>query len=205
MMWPRLGALAEAVWSAPAGRDWDSFLSRLGKLRRGLESLGLRLADTTWRPVISRHGPAGDKIVAGGDGERPSRRARSATPATTANRGPAPSVTAARSPAVPAACIRAALFQGRERLGPAVGFLLAEHLAVFAPVKLSASGKLRPEAGGKASLSTASAGRCSTRTAPGWGWRVATWRRSSTWAAAARSAGWRPASSTIPPPGYSRR
>ena len=53
MMWPRLGALAEAVWSAPAGRDWDSFLSRLGRLRRGLESLGLRLAGTTWRPVIS--------------------------------------------------------------------------------------------------------------------------------------------------------
>jgi hexosaminidase len=151
MMWPRLGALAEAVWSASAGRDWGSFLSRLGMLRRGLGSLGLRLADTTWRPVINATAqPAtrswqvemasdlpGAVIRYTRDNSEPGPRSRRYNGPFTRRSGGA---------------IRAALFQGREPLGPAVGFLLAKHLAVFAPVTLSTSGKLRPEAGGEGLL-----------------------------------------------------
>jgi hexosaminidase len=151
MMWPRLGALAEAVWSAPAGRDWDSFLLRLGKLRRGLEFLGLPPADTTWRPVIHA---AAQPATRSWRVEMTCGLPGAAIRYTRDNSEPGPR---SRLYHAPFTCrsgggIRAALFRGREPLGPAVGFLLAEHLAVFAPVKLSASGKLRPEAGGEGLL-----------------------------------------------------
>jgi hexosaminidase len=151
MMWPRLSALAEAVWSAPADRDWGSFLSRLGKLRRGLESLGLRLADTTWRPVISATArPATGSWRVEMASDLPGAVIRY----TRDNSEPGPRSRRYNGPFIrrSGGAIRAALFRGREALGPAVGFLLAEHLAVFAPVKLNASGKLRPEAGGEGLL-----------------------------------------------------
>ena len=44
--------------------------------------------------------------------------------------------------------IRSALFDDRGRPGPVAELRLLEHQAVFAPVKVSSSGKLRPEAGG---------------------------------------------------------
>lgn len=151
MMWPRLCALAEAVWSAPAGRDWGSFLMRLGKLRHGLEWLGLRLADTTWRPVIRvKPQPATRSWRV----EMASDLAGAAIRFTGDNSEPGPHSRRYRGPFSrrSGGAIRAALFQGREQLGPAVGYLLAEHLALFAPVQLNASGKLRPEAGGEALL-----------------------------------------------------
>ena len=148
MMWPRLGALAEAVWSPAAGRDWSSFLWRLGKLRSGLGSLGLRLADTTWRPVIRATArPAERSWQVAMASDLPGAAIRY----TCDNSDPGPRSKLYRAPFTrrSGGGIRAALFQGRESLGPAVGFLLAEHAAVFAPVALSASGTQRPETGGE--------------------------------------------------------
>ncbi|MBO6167340.1 MAG: beta-N-acetylhexosaminidase [Kiritimatiellae bacterium] len=35
-IWPRMGALAECLWSDPARKDWDSFLVRMGDMRKRL-------------------------------------------------------------------------------------------------------------------------------------------------------------------------
>lgn len=146
MMWPRLCALAEALWSPAAGRDWDSFLERLGKLRPGLERLGMRVAETTWRPVITATAlPRKRSWRVGMTAAVPG-----AIRFTRGGGDPGPRSKKYRRPF---ACrngdvIKAALFDGRDRLGPAVELRLIRHQAVFAPVKASSSGKLRPEAGG---------------------------------------------------------
>ena len=46
MLLPRLAALAEAVWSPPAARDWPSFL---GRLRAQLPHLDARALN--YRPL----------------------------------------------------------------------------------------------------------------------------------------------------------
>ncbi len=151
MMWPRLGALAEAVWSVPDRRNWESFLFRLDRLRPGLRSAGLALADTAWRPGISATALPETKAwrieMSGGlpaatirftrDGSLPGHRSR-------LYKGP--------FECLDEGSVLAELFQGRERLGPAVGLELAKHLAVFASVRLRVSGNLRPENGGEALL-----------------------------------------------------
>jgi len=48
--------------------------------------------------------------------------------------------------------VRAALLHGREPLAPPVALRLWKHLAVFAPVRVSASGSLRPEKRGETLL-----------------------------------------------------
>jgi len=151
MMWPRLAALAEAVWSAPAIRDWDSFLLRLGKLRRGMKSMGMNVAETTWRPVITAKalparrawriemtGELSDAVIRyARGGFSPSHRSRLYSGPFECRHG---------------GFIRAALFQGREPLAPAVELRLWKHLAAFATIRVSASGNLRPEKGGEALL-----------------------------------------------------
>ena len=151
MMWPRLSALAEAVWSPPARRDWNSFLARLGKLRPGLERLGMRVAGTTWRPVITATAqprkrswrvemtaavPGARIRFARGGGDPGPRSKKYRRPFTCKSGGR----------------IRAALFDDRGRPGPVAELRLLKHQAVFAPVKVSSSGKLRPEADGGALL-----------------------------------------------------
>ena len=151
MMWPRLSALAEAVWSPASGRDWESFLARLGQLRPGLESLGLRIAPTVWRPdirVTARPqtgawlvemtcGIPGAAIRFTSDGSDPGPRSH-----------PYHGSFASFSGGV----VRAALFAGRQQLGPVAEFQLARHMAAFAAVKIKASGQLRPETGGEGLL-----------------------------------------------------
>jgi hexosaminidase len=151
MMWPRLCALAEAVWSPPAGRDWNSFLARLGKLRPGLELLGMRVAETAWRPVISAianprrrswrvemtAGVPGARIRFTRDGGDPGPRSKKyRRPFACRNGG----------------LVRSALFADRAQLGPAVELQLRKHLAAFAPAHVSTSGRLQPETGGEALL-----------------------------------------------------
>jgi hexosaminidase len=151
MMWPRLCALAEAVWSVPADRDWDSFLQRLGKLRRGMKSMGMNIAETAWRPVIRAKAQAAARawrveMAAGIPGARIRYTRDGSEPTPTSRRYDGPFTCRAGG------AIRAALFAGREQLGPAVEFLLTKHLAAFAATRVSASGMLRPEAGGEALL-----------------------------------------------------
>ena len=151
MMWPRLCALAEAVWSPSAGRDWDSFLERLGRLRPGLERLGMRVAETTWRPVIAATAlPRKRSWRVGMAAAVPGARIRF----TRGGGDPGPRSKKFRRPF---ACksggpVRSALFDDRGQLGPAVELRLLRHQAVFAPVKVSSSGKLRPETGGESLL-----------------------------------------------------
>jgi hexosaminidase len=151
MMWPRLCALAEAVWSPAARRDWQAFLFRLGKLRPGLESMGLRVAPTTWRPEIRAKAQPGQRSwQVDMTAALPGARIRYTCDGSDPDPG-------SRSYRGPFACrsggaVRAALFDGRRQLGPIVELLLVPHLAVFAAAKVSAPGKLRPEAGGEALL-----------------------------------------------------
>jgi hexosaminidase len=151
MMWPRLCALAEAVWSPAAARDWDSFLFRLGRLRPWLGSAGLRIADTMWRPVIRakamapaatwqvemKSGIPGAVIRFTDDGSDPGPRSKSYQAPFAWGSGGA---------------IRAALFSGRDRLGPVAELVLARHLAAFAAAKVKSSATLRPETGGASLL-----------------------------------------------------
>ncbi len=151
MMWPRLCALAEAVWSPASGRDWDSFLARLARLRPWMESSGLRVAGTMWRPVIRvearpqtgtwqvemTSGIPGAVIRFTSDGSDPGPRSHP-------YHGPFASMSGG--------VVRAALFAGRQQLGPVAEFQLARHMATFAAVKIKASGQLRPVAGGEGLL-----------------------------------------------------
>jgi hexosaminidase len=49
-VFPRAAALAEATWSAPAARDWGSFMSRLGAQFARYRRLGIRFADSAFEP-----------------------------------------------------------------------------------------------------------------------------------------------------------
>jgi len=148
MMWPRLAALAEAVWSGRERRGWGSFRSRLDGLRRGLLAAGMTLADTAWRPVIKAaalpgrkawridmsHGLPAATVRYTLDGSEPGPRSR---------RYRKPFVRAGGGR------VRAALFSGAGMLGRPVEFVLSRHRAAFAAARLQAGGRLRPETGGE--------------------------------------------------------
>ena len=61
---PRAAALAEATWSPPAARNWDSFMARLGAQFARYRRLGIRFADSAFEPRFAL-GPAGDGGGAG--------------------------------------------------------------------------------------------------------------------------------------------
>ena len=42
MIFPRMPALAETLWSDPARRDWTDFMSRLRAHRSGWDARGIR-------------------------------------------------------------------------------------------------------------------------------------------------------------------
>ena len=147
MMWPRLAALAEAVWSPAVARGYPSFLRRLGALRPGLQAQGMTLAETAWRPVIAARAVPGKKAWRiEMTGKVPGTKVRYRCDGT----DPLAGSSAYRRPLEPrnGGVVRAALFAGRERLAPPVELRLRKHLAAFAPVRVSASGGLRPEKGG---------------------------------------------------------
>lgn len=154
MMWPRLAALAEAVWTPANARDWDSFLHRLAALRPGLRAGGFILADTEWRPVITAGTVPGRQAwriaMAAGAAAAPGAKVRFTRDGT----DPGPKSKAYRRPfqLKSGGVVRAALFHGREPLAPSVELRLRKHLAAFAPVRVNVSGGLRPERGGEALL-----------------------------------------------------
>jgi hexosaminidase len=49
-VFPRAAALAEATWSPPAARNWDSFMARLGAQFARYRRLGIRFADSAFEP-----------------------------------------------------------------------------------------------------------------------------------------------------------
>lgn len=55
MLFPRLAALAETAWSAPANKDWSSFAHRLDALYRRYDVLGIPYARSAWQvqPLVS--------------------------------------------------------------------------------------------------------------------------------------------------------
>ncbi|HWI23986.1 MAG TPA: family 20 glycosylhydrolase [Lysobacter sp.] len=57
--YPRAAALAEALWSPKAARDWDSFLARMGPQLQRYRSLGLAAADSAFAVRIAL-APSGD-------------------------------------------------------------------------------------------------------------------------------------------------
>ena len=63
---PRAAALAEATWSPPSARDWDSFAARLGAQFARYRALGIQFADSAFEPRFAL-GIAGDG-GSGGDG-----------------------------------------------------------------------------------------------------------------------------------------
>lgn len=148
MMWPRLGALAEAVWSHRAAKDWNSFLARLGALRPGLRAAGMTLADTAWRPVIKATALPRKKAwrieMSGGFPAATIRFTRNGS-------DPGPRSQRYMRPFIQreGGAVRAALFAGGRRLGRPAGFSLIRHPATFATVRLNTTGGLRPETGGE--------------------------------------------------------
>jgi hexosaminidase len=49
-VFPRAAALAEATWSPPAARNWNSFMARLGAQFARYRRLGLRFSDAAFEP-----------------------------------------------------------------------------------------------------------------------------------------------------------
>ncbi len=52
MLYPRMAALAEIAWSAPANRDWNSFLARLVDEMRRYQALGIHFDPAAFRVRI---------------------------------------------------------------------------------------------------------------------------------------------------------
>ena len=160
MMWPRLAALAEALWSPAVARGFGSFMRRLEALRPGLKALGVTLADSAWRPVIRARALPAEKgwriEMAAGAATAPGARIRHSLDGT----APGPGSKAFRRPIMlkNGGVVRAALFDGREPMAPPVELRLRKHLAAFAPVRVGVSGRLRPQNGGEALLTDGLAG-----------------------------------------------
>ena len=58
-VFPRAAALAEATWSPPAARNWNSFMARLGAQFARYRQLGIRFADSAFEPRFALAGAAG--------------------------------------------------------------------------------------------------------------------------------------------------
>lgn len=64
MMWPRGSAIAELGWSAPASRDFESFVDRLLPQLDRLKGLGLEAAPSAFRVSAAEHlDPAADTVT----------------------------------------------------------------------------------------------------------------------------------------------
>jgi hexosaminidase len=119
MALPRLAALAEAVWSPKALRNWDDFAGRVGGLLARYDAAGLNAARSAYLVAI--------KSASEGGGTRAAVAFATEIPGldiryTTAGAEPGPTskryvkpVTLKRTTE-----FRAAAFSGRERLSPAI-------------------------------------------------------------------------------------
>ncbi len=119
MALPRLAALAEAVWSPKDRRDWDGFASRVRALFPRYEAAGLNAARSATIVAIGAGAePEAKRISVALRTEIPGLDIRFTTDGT----DPGPSSKRYRRPFVIKSTtpIRAAAFEGRTRLSPAV-------------------------------------------------------------------------------------
>jgi hexosaminidase len=119
MALPRLAALAEAVWSPKERRDWDDFAVRLGGLFARYEADGLNYARSAYLVAIEAAArPASKRVELTLSAEIPGLDVRY----TTNGADPGPSSKRYRRPFIlkKTSEVRAAAFEGRERLSPDV-------------------------------------------------------------------------------------
>ncbi|HDT12722.1 MAG TPA: beta-N-acetylhexosaminidase [Candidatus Aminicenantes bacterium] len=128
MALPRLAALAEAVWSPKDRRDWTDFTVRLRRLLAHYGAAGFRFARSAFLVAIKAEAqPEPGRISFVLETEIPGLEIRYTTDGT----DPGPASRRYRKPIrlKKTAEVRAAAFEGRERLSPAVS---AERFAVHA-------------------------------------------------------------------------
>ncbi|MEN6559929.1 MAG: family 20 glycosylhydrolase [Acidobacteriota bacterium] len=119
MALPRIAALAEAVWSPQARRDWPDFAARLGRLLPRYEQAGLNFARSAWLVDIRTGSQRG--------GTRAALTLATEIPGldiryTMDGADPGPASKLYRKPIVlkKTAKVRAAAFDGAEQASPAV-------------------------------------------------------------------------------------
>jgi hexosaminidase len=118
MALPRLAALAEAVWSPKDRRDWPGFAGRLAGLFARYDAAGLRAARSAFLVAAKAAAEGGGKARVSLEAEVPGLAIRYTTDGT----DPGPGSKLYRKPfAVRKSTeVRAAAFEGRARLSPAV-------------------------------------------------------------------------------------
>lgn len=119
MALPRLAALAEAVWSPKARRDWPDFAARLGRLLPRYEQAGLNFARSAWLVAVKTESRRrGRQVVLTLATEIPGLDIRY----TTDGSDPRPASKLFAKPIVlkKTARVRAAAFDGARRVSPAV-------------------------------------------------------------------------------------
>ncbi len=126
MALPRLAALAEAVWSAKERRSWDDFAARTRGLLARYDAAGLKAARSAFLVMIGAEPDPKRAVVT-----LTTEIAGLAIRYTTDGRDPGPSSKLYVKPLVlkKTADLRAAAFEGRERLSPGVS---AERFLVHA-------------------------------------------------------------------------
>ena len=128
MALPRLAALAEAVWSPKTRRDWEDFAGRIRALLARYDAAGLNAARSAFLVAI-RAGvePDGAKIRVRLETEIPGLTIRLTTDGS--DPGPDSKLYVKPFAVKKTTEVRAAAFEGRERLSPAVS---AERFLVHA-------------------------------------------------------------------------
>jgi hexosaminidase len=119
MALPRLAALAEAVWSPKERRDWANFAARIGALLPRYEKAGLNFSRSAYLVSIRTESRRlGSQAALTLETEIPGLDIRY----TTDGSDPGPGSKLYKRPLVlrKTAEVRAAAFEGRERLSPAV-------------------------------------------------------------------------------------
>jgi hexosaminidase len=100
VIFPRLDALSEVVWSPAAAHDWQGFLTRLQPQRLRYSREGINDADSAFAVDFTLQVPR-SAVLAHREGPSPSPprpvTARSITPPTGANRPPIRRSTSSRS------------------------------------------------------------------------------------------------------------
>jgi hexosaminidase len=140
---PRLDALAEALWSPKAARDWSGFVARLVPELDRQRALGVRVADSAFEPAIAANYDLAANDVA------VTLSSQSGLPIRYTLDGSEPDATSQRYDAplrVPLpSSLRAATFLGERRAAPARTHALTREVALTRPgaALKPCSGKLR--------------------------------------------------------------
>jgi hexosaminidase len=150
MAFPRIAAMAEAGWTAAAGRDWEDFLRRLTVQLRRYDRLGVNYARSLFAVKLAPAPAAegGLALAMSSEAFRPDIRY------TTDGTDPKPDSAAYRTPLriKSSAVIRAAVFEEGKARGPVSETRFRSHLALGLAPALRAVYKPRYAAGGPLGL-----------------------------------------------------